>query len=68
MVIRDLIEDTFEESYCGDNDYPARVPNEVSIAIQKLVDIVEREMPNFWFQRTNKSETKTIAQWRDECV
>ena len=63
-----LIENRYAETYCGDNDDAAEITNEVSIAVDRLVDTVAREMPNYWYQQTNKSETKTIAQWRAECV
>jgi hypothetical protein len=64
--IVNLVEDRFGELYCGEDGDAAAVTDKVMLAVQMLVDVVAREMPNYWFERTGKNVTKTVKEWREK--
>lgn len=63
--IRSNIEEHFDEEY-GDPEDSTDAPNEVVIAIDKLVDTIEREMQVYWMNQTGFTISKTISEWESE--
>jgi len=62
--IKNNLEEVFNEEYGDPEGDCAELPNSVVVAIGYLVGVIERDMSVYWMERTGKSITKTIKEWR----